>query len=69
MTDLAVTGGVPGQGRIGRVVIGDLLKRAAAGFPDRIAVTDGERREYGFRACAFGASRNDEGNGDRLPWP
>jgi hypothetical protein len=44
MTNLAVTGGVPGPGRIGRVAIGDLLKRAAARFPDRTAVTDGERR-------------------------
>jgi long-chain acyl-CoA synthetase len=44
MTDLAATGGVPGPGRIGRVAIGDLLKRAAARFPDRVAVTDGERR-------------------------
>jgi long-chain acyl-CoA synthetase len=44
MTDLAATGGVPGPGRIGRVAIGDLLKRAAARFPDRTAITDGERR-------------------------
>jgi long-chain acyl-CoA synthetase len=44
MTNLAATGGVPGSGRIGRVVIGDLLKRAAARFPNRTAVTDGERR-------------------------
>jgi long-chain acyl-CoA synthetase len=44
MTDLAATGGVPGPGRIGRVVIGDLLKRAARRFPDRIALTDGKRR-------------------------
>ena len=44
MQDLTATGGVPGPGRIGRVAIGDLLKRAAARFPDRIAVTDGERR-------------------------
>src|SRR6266403_5999019 len=44
MTTLAATGGVPGPGRIGRVAIGDLLKRAAARFPDRTAVTDGERR-------------------------
>ena len=44
MTNLTATGGVPGPGRIGRVAIGDLLKRAAARFPDRIAVTDGERR-------------------------
>src|ERR1700733_11632114 len=44
MSDLAATGGVPGPGRIGRVAIGDLLKRAAQRFPDRVAVTDGERR-------------------------
>ena len=44
MQDLAATGGVPGPGRIGRVAIGDLLKRAAQRFPDRVAVTDGERR-------------------------
>jgi long-chain acyl-CoA synthetase len=44
MSNLAATGGVPGPGRIGRVAIGDLLKRAAARFPDRVAVTDGERR-------------------------
>ena len=41
MINLAATGGVPGPGRIGRVAIGDLLKRAAARFPDRTAVTDG----------------------------
>src|SRR6202047_4888141 len=44
MQDLAATGGVPGPGRIGRVAIGDLLKRAAARFPDRVALTDGARR-------------------------
>src|ERR1700735_3274279 len=44
MSDLAATGGVSGPGRIGRVAIGDLLKRAARRFPDRIAVTDGARR-------------------------
>ena len=44
MTDLSATGGVPGPGRIGRVAIGDLLKRAAARFPDRTALTDGARR-------------------------
>src|ERR1700724_3049351 len=43
MQDLAATGGVPGPGRIGRGAIGDLLKRAAARFADRIALTDGER--------------------------
>ena len=44
MTDLTATGGVTGPGRIGRVAIGDLLKRAAQRFPERIAVTDGNRR-------------------------
>ena len=44
MSNLVATGGVPGPGRIGRVAIGDLLKRAARRFPDRIAVTDGARR-------------------------
>src|SRR3982075_3549402 len=44
MQDLTATGGVTGPGRIGRGAIGDLLKRAAARFPDRTAVTDGERR-------------------------
>jgi long-chain acyl-CoA synthetase len=44
MQDLSATGGVSGPGRIGRVAIGDLLKRAAARFPDRVALTDGARR-------------------------
>ena len=44
MTNLAATGGVPGPGRIGRVAVGDLLKRAASRFPDRIALTDGARQ-------------------------
>ena len=44
MSDLAATGGVPGPGRIGRVAIGDLLKRAARRFPQRIALTEGKRR-------------------------
>src|SRR6516162_6774610 len=44
MDNLAATGGVPGPGRIGRVAIGDLLKRAARRFADRIAVTDGARK-------------------------
>src|ERR1700704_4082227 len=44
MQDLTATGGVTGPGRIGRVAIGDLLKRAAQRFPDRVAVTDGGRR-------------------------
>ena len=44
MANLTATGGVSGPGRIGRVAIGDLLKRAAARFPDRVALTDGARR-------------------------
>lgn len=44
MDNLLATGGVPGPGRIGRVVIGDLLKKAARRFPDRVALTDGARR-------------------------
>ncbi len=44
MSNLAATGGVPGPGRIGRVAIGDLLKRAVVRFPDRVALTDGDRR-------------------------
>ncbi|MGO9357192.1 MAG: AMP-binding protein [Xanthobacteraceae bacterium] len=44
MSDLAATGGVPGPGRIGRVAIGDILRRAARRFPDRVALTDGERK-------------------------
>jgi long-chain acyl-CoA synthetase len=44
MSDLAATGGVPGPGRIGRVTIGDLLRKAARRIPERIALTDGERQ-------------------------
>ncbi|WP_315837837.1 AMP-binding protein [Bradyrhizobium prioriisuperbiae] len=44
MTDLTATGGVPGPGRIGRVAIGDLLRRAARRFPDRTALTDGVKQ-------------------------
>lgn len=44
MSNLEATGGVPGPGRIGRVAVGDLLKRAARRFPDRIALTEGVRR-------------------------
>ncbi|MGY4304427.1 long-chain acyl-CoA synthetase [Bradyrhizobium sp. USDA 4369] len=44
MTNLDATGGVSGPGRIGRVAIGDLLKRAARRFPERVAITDGGRR-------------------------
>src|SRR3979411_3378163 len=44
MQDLAATGGVPGPGPGGGVPIGDMLKRAAARFPERVAVTDGDRR-------------------------
>jgi len=42
-TDLTVTGGVAGPGRIGRVAIGDILHRSARRFPGRIAVTDGDK--------------------------
>jgi long-chain acyl-CoA synthetase len=41
--DLAATGGVAGPGRIGRVSIGDILHRSARRFPDRVALTDGDR--------------------------
>ncbi|MGJ4888549.1 AMP-binding protein [Bradyrhizobium sp. HKCCYLRH3099] len=44
MTNLDATGGVAGPGQIGRVAIGDLLKRAARRFPDRVAITDGGRQ-------------------------
>ncbi len=44
MTNLDATGGVAGPGRIGRVAIGDLLKRAARRFPERVAITDGSRQ-------------------------
>ncbi len=44
MSNLTATGGVSGPGRIDRVAIGDLLKKSAARFPDRVAVTDGDRR-------------------------
>lgn len=44
MSDLLATGGVAGPGRIGRVAIGDLLRRAARRFPNRVALTEGERR-------------------------
>lgn len=43
MSNLEATGGVPGPGRIGRVAVGDLLKRAARRFPDRVALTEGGR--------------------------
>src|ERR1035441_2443793 len=43
MSDLAATGGVEGPGRMGRVSIGDILQRSARRFPDRIALTDGDR--------------------------
>ena len=36
------TGGVPGPGRIGRVAIGDVLRRSGLRFPDRVALTDGD---------------------------
>lgn len=35
--------GVPGPGRIGRIAIGDILQRAAARFPDRVALVDAGR--------------------------
>lgn len=41
--DLTATGGVEGPGRIGRVAIGDILRRSARRFPDRTALTDGEQ--------------------------
>ena len=44
MTDLNATGGVAGPGRIGRVALGDLLTRAARRYPDRVGLTDGDRR-------------------------
>jgi long-chain acyl-CoA synthetase len=44
MTNLEATGGVPGPGRIGRVAIGDILRKSARRFPERIALTDGARR-------------------------
>ena len=44
MNDLTATGGVPGPGRIGRVAVGDILRRAAKRFPDRVALTDGARQ-------------------------
>lgn len=44
MNDLAATGGVSGPGTIGRVAIGDILRRTARRHPDRICVTDGARR-------------------------
>lgn len=48
MTSLEATGGVPGPGRIGRVAIGDILRKSAKRFPNRIALTDGARQvSYG----------------------
>ncbi|MDU6492182.1 AMP-binding protein [Bradyrhizobium sp.] len=44
MTNLDATGGAAGPGRIGRVALGDLLKRAARRFPERVAITDGSRQ-------------------------
>ncbi len=43
MADLNATGGVPGPGQIGRVAIGDILRRSARRFPNRVALTDGDR--------------------------
>src|SRR3954462_2392094 len=56
MIDLDTTGGVSGPGRIGRVAIGDLLKRAARRFPDRVAITDG-RRQVSFTDLERDANR------------
>src|ERR1700755_684755 len=56
MTHRAATGGVTGPGRIGRVAIGDLLKRAARRFPDRVALTDGNR-QVSFTELARDANR------------
>lgn len=44
MSSLEATGGVPGPGNIGRVTVGDMLRRATARFPQRIALTDGPRQ-------------------------
>jgi long-chain acyl-CoA synthetase len=44
MTNLEATGGVPGPGAIGRVAIGDLFRRAARRFSERVALTDGGRQ-------------------------
>ncbi|TAH64739.1 MAG: AMP-dependent synthetase [Rhodopseudomonas palustris] len=44
MSNLEATGGVPGPGRIGRVAIGDILRKSARRFPDRIALTEGARQ-------------------------
>jgi long-chain acyl-CoA synthetase len=44
MSDLTATGGVAGPGRIGRVSIGDILHRTARRFPDRVALTDGDKQ-------------------------
>lgn len=44
MSDVTATGGVTGPGRIGRIAIGDILKKAARRFPDRVALTDDDRR-------------------------
>lgn len=56
MTDLAATGGVPGPGRIGRVAIGDILRKSARRFPDRVALTDG-KREVTFTELERDANR------------
>jgi long-chain acyl-CoA synthetase len=44
MTNLAATGGVAGPGRIGRVAVGDILRKSALRFPMRVALTDGARQ-------------------------
>src|ERR1700738_3062269 len=44
MTNLVATGGATGPARRRRVATGDVVERAGARFPERVAVTDGERR-------------------------
>jgi long-chain acyl-CoA synthetase len=44
MTTSTRAGDVDGPERIGRVAIADLLRKSAARFPDRIALTDGTER-------------------------
>ena len=44
MSDPEATGGVPGPGAIGRVAIGDILRRTARRHPNRVCVSDGPRR-------------------------
>ena len=44
MADLTATGGVEGPGAIARIAIGDMLRRSARRWPDRIALTEYGRR-------------------------